>query len=839
MSDKEQNILTLVAGQAAILGKCKSAFCHAVKEKFNCTVILHNVEEAGSFGRNTSGDLSAEMRYSTKLSSRVEVSVWKDDLTRHKVDAVVNAANEKLNHGGGLAQALSECGGPMIQKWSDDIIQQYGRVKTGEAVLTSAGKLPCKHIIHAVGPKVPQNPSQKEVDRATPLLSNTVISILQIVVSQNITSVAIPALSSGLFNFPRDCCANIIVNTIKNFYENGGFRGENVEIHLVNNDEPTVQEMERATRMILYPTSTSASYSGAVKGQNQTMTSSSCSSLRFENITLHLKKGSIEEERVDVIVNTIAPNCDLSQGLISRAILMKAGNKIQDEINKKKHTTPSLARVNLYATNGYNLKCSAVFHTVCTHRSESKAEQILYKVIWDSLKKAASDYKSISFPAIGTGNLGFKKGEVAKIMIDAVEEFAKRNTKKKLDVNLVVFPEDNGMMEAFGNEMKKRKGEAMSPEVRNYMTSFGSAAKETTADEKPTVELIPRDSTEALREAKSWTFNMLVPSNNMIIKNNHVIYLDQRDHKNLLSLQTKFHVHIKEFFRNGNGGIIITGNPSDVSCAAIEVESMLCKAQEDFTQAEERDILYSVVRWSCKDVPWIQTPEISAVLEKAYLAGHENHVVNNHKVNLMSKSLVDVYGKSRNVERTCLLAPFKSFNDSFYKRVPVTSNDIEKEARNATDAFGLTIVKMEKLENIVLKQLFEMNRQRVTDKPKRLYQRVSAQFCDLICRVGFQKEFAPPAEQKYGSGIYFSSTVDGALKLWNEQEHEQYIYIIQAQVLTGRNTIGSPQLILPPPLRADPLDRYDSLSDMGQTHIIFSGQQALPEYLIIYARYAM
>uniref|UniRef100_A0A671SSI2 Macro domain-containing protein n=1 Tax=Sinocyclocheilus anshuiensis TaxID=1608454 RepID=A0A671SSI2_9TELE len=139
-----------------------------------------------------------------QLSSRVEVSVWKDDLTRHKVDAVVNAANEKLNHGGGLAQALSECGGPMIQKWSDDIIQKCGRVKTGEAVLTPAGKLPCRYIIHAVGPKVSQNPSKKEVKGAAPLLTNTVISILQTVVSQNITSVAIPALSSGLFNFPRD-----------------------------------------------------------------------------------------------------------------------------------------------------------------------------------------------------------------------------------------------------------------------------------------------------------------------------------------------------------------------------------------------------------------------------------------------------------------------------------------------------------------------------------------------------------------------------------------------------------------------------------------------------------
>ncbi|XP_016093246.1 poly [ADP-ribose] polymerase 9 [Sinocyclocheilus grahami] len=835
MSDIEQNVMPLVAGHAAILGKCKSAFCHAVKEKFNCTAILHNVEEAGSFGRHTSGDWSAEMRYSAKLSNRVEVSVWKDDLTRHKVDAVVNAANEKLNHGGGLAQALSECGGPMIQKWSDDIIQKCGKVKTGEAVLTRAGKLPCSYIIHAVGPKVSQNPSKKDVNRAAPLLSNTVISILQTVVSQNITSVAIPALSSGLFNFPRDCCADIIVDTIKQFYENGRFRDKNVEIHLVNNDEPTVQEMERATRAVLYPTSTSASYSGAVKGQNQTMTSSSCNSLRFENITLHLKKGSIEEEKVDVIVNTIAPNCDLSQGLISRAILTKAGNKIQDEIYKNKNTTQNWTRVNLYATEGYNLNCLAVFHTVCTPRSEPKAAQILYSVVWDSLKKTASNYKSISFPAIGTGNLGFKKLEVAKIMTDAVKEFAKQNTKKKLDVNLVVFPKDNEMMEAFENEMKKMKGEAMSPEVCNDMTSFGSAAREIMANKTPTVEFISRDS-RAQREATSWTFNMLSPSDNMIIKNNHVIYLDQGDHKNLLSLQTKFNVHIKEFFRNGNGGITITGNPSDVSCAAIEVESMLCKAQEDFAQAEECGILFSVVRWSCKDVPWIQTPEISAVLEKAYMEGQENHMVKKHKVNFMSWSLVDDYGKSSNVERTCLLFPFKTFNNSFYTRVPMIRNDFEKEARNTFSACELSIEKVEKLENIMLQQLFKMNRQRVKDKPKRLYQRVSAQFCDLICRVGFQKEFAPPAEQKYGSGIYFSSTVDGALKLWKEQKHEQYIYIIQAQVLTGTYTIGSPQMILPPSLNADPLDRFDSLSDMGQTHIIFSGQQALPEYLIICSR---
>uniref|UniRef100_A0A8C2ACX0 PARP14-like eighth type I KH domain-containing protein n=1 Tax=Cyprinus carpio TaxID=7962 RepID=A0A8C2ACX0_CYPCA len=282
-------------------------------------------------------------------------------------------------------------------------------------------------------------------------------------------------------------------------------------------------------------------------------------------------------------------------------------------------------------------------------------------------------------------------------------------------------------------------------------------------------------SSEALREAKEWTCNMLMPSKTKTIKNNHVIHFGQEDHEYLLSLQPMLNVRIEEFFRNGNGGITITGNPSDVSCAAIEVENMLCKAQENFSRDEERDILYSVVRWSCKDAPWIQTPEIKNITEDAVV--------------------------------------IKGYNG-----MPLH-----------------WLLQVEKLENIALKQLFIKNSQRVEDKPKRLYQRVSAQFCDLICRVGFQKEVAPPPEQKCGSGIYFS-TVDEVLKLWNDQEHEQYIYIIQAQVLTGNSMDGSPHLIMPPPLSKDPLDRYDSVNHRKQTYVIFNGQQALPEYLFICAK---
>lgn len=189
------------------------------------------------------------------------------------------------------------------------------------------------------------------------------------------------------------------------------------------------------------------------------------------------------------------------------------------------------------------------------------------------------------------------------------------------------------------------------------LSGFASASKNNTASETPTFEF-QSVSIEALREAKSWTFNILNASDNMTIKNNHVMYLDQKEHENLLSFQAKFQVCIKEFFRNGNGGMTITGSPSDVSCAAIEVESMLSEAQKNFARAEERDMLYSVVRWSCKDAPWIQTPESSAILEKAYLAGLENRVFSNHKFNLKSMTVIDNTGGVSSIRRTCMFLIF-------------------------------------------------------------------------------------------------------------------------------------------------------------------------------------
>lgn len=169
---------------------------------------------------------------SVELSQNIKICVWKADLTTFVVDGIVNAANENLQHCGGLALALSTAGGPVILAESDLHICKYGKLQTGEAIVTSAGNLPCKKVIHAVGPHVKQNPSPAVLSKA----KNT------------LQSVAILAISSGIFNFPLPMCANIIVSTVKH-----------LTVHLVNNDKPSVKEMERTCREILVSPTSNAS----------------------------------------------------------------------------------------------------------------------------------------------------------------------------------------------------------------------------------------------------------------------------------------------------------------------------------------------------------------------------------------------------------------------------------------------------------------------------------------------------------------------------------------------------------------------------------------------------
>ena len=122
------------------------------------------------------------------------------DITERKVDAIVNAANSHLQHGGGVAGAIVRKGGQIIQEESDKI----GFVPVGNAVITIAGKLPAKFIIHAVGPRMGEGDEDNK-------LRSAVLNSLQLASDKGLKSISLPAISSGIFGFPKDGCAKILV----------------------------------------------------------------------------------------------------------------------------------------------------------------------------------------------------------------------------------------------------------------------------------------------------------------------------------------------------------------------------------------------------------------------------------------------------------------------------------------------------------------------------------------------------------------------------------------------------------------------------------------------------
>jgi len=128
------------------------------------------------------------------------------DITEREVDAIVNAANSYLQHGGGVAGAIVKKGGQIIQEESNKI----GYTPVGTAVITGAGKLPSKFIIHAVGPRMGEGDEDNKLKKA-------VLSSLKLASEKGLKSISLPAISSGIFGFPKDRCAAILVKEALNY----------------------------------------------------------------------------------------------------------------------------------------------------------------------------------------------------------------------------------------------------------------------------------------------------------------------------------------------------------------------------------------------------------------------------------------------------------------------------------------------------------------------------------------------------------------------------------------------------------------------------------------------
>jgi O-acetyl-ADP-ribose deacetylase (regulator of RNase III) len=131
----------------------------------------------------------------------------KGDITQLDVDAIVNAANERLAHGGGVAAVIARAGGPTIRRESQAWVREHGRVPTGSAAITSGGELQADHVIHAVGPVYNAMPASQAAD----LLASAVRSALEMADAHDLTSIALPAVSTGIFGYPMEEAAGVML----------------------------------------------------------------------------------------------------------------------------------------------------------------------------------------------------------------------------------------------------------------------------------------------------------------------------------------------------------------------------------------------------------------------------------------------------------------------------------------------------------------------------------------------------------------------------------------------------------------------------------------------------
>ncbi|KQS28374.1 O-acetyl-ADP-ribose deacetylase [Dyadobacter sp. Leaf189] len=140
------------------------------------------------------------------------IELTKGDITKIKTDAIVNAANSSLLGGGGVDGAIHSAGGKAILDECIAIRNKQGGCKTGEAVITTGGKLPARYVIHTVGPVWNGGGKNEEA-----LLASAYRNSLRVAVENQVKTIAFPNISTGVYGFPKQRAAEIAVQTVQEF----------------------------------------------------------------------------------------------------------------------------------------------------------------------------------------------------------------------------------------------------------------------------------------------------------------------------------------------------------------------------------------------------------------------------------------------------------------------------------------------------------------------------------------------------------------------------------------------------------------------------------------------
>ncbi|XP_031575047.1 protein mono-ADP-ribosyltransferase PARP14-like [Actinia tenebrosa] len=489
-----------------------------VEKDHSCTIeVMEGQDELTSQGTSIPPeDLNVICSKTTPQGKTL--SVCKDDLTKHPADVIVNAANEQLQHSGGLAGAIVRVGGRQIQQECDEYIKENGSLPTGEAIDTDSGKLPCKRIVHAVGPRWSRAASQRHAQGQTTNEEKLLYSAIQnsLLLAKDYQSIAIPAVSSGIYGVPVIVCAKKIIQSVIDFFQRHP-HCKLSDVRFTNNDDPTVNAFENEINRVFGDEDentewslTPKSNSEPEKTENLTVptptppVSNNSAFLTLQGISISVKVGDISQENSDVLVNTAGEQLNLQNNNCAKAFSNAAGPELQRSCN-------AIAPVHvgdIGVTPPGNLNCKHVFHAVCGEWKNGSGQKVLCVLLEKCLKEAENRRaSSISIPAIGTGVLGFPRDVVAKISFDEVIKFSHKCQPSHVkEVRFVVYHGDPQTVNCFQDELAQRRPRP----VRENIAGDSARNRISKVDhpETKSVPSIPAPSAEKNRKPKLFEMKM-------------------------------------------------------------------------------------------------------------------------------------------------------------------------------------------------------------------------------------------------------------------------------------------------------------------------------------------
>ncbi|XP_023372080.1 poly [ADP-ribose] polymerase 15 [Otolemur garnettii] len=589
-----------------------------------------------------------------------------------------------------------------------------------------------------------------------------------------------------------------------------------------------------------------------------------------EGLTLKLISGDVQFLRADVIVNTVPTDLQLGGGPLSLALLEKAGLDLQKELNATTQQTYEKVG-SMFMTSGCDLDCKAVLHVVAPswNNGAGASEQIMANIIKTCLRTVEEQsFSSITFPLIGTGNLKFPKATFAELIFSEVFKFSSSSWQKTLkEIHILVYTCDEKGRQVFLDEFARRSGgnpnkdkifmardtqgifkTDSNPASSMYQMKIGAVTFQVATGD------ITRENVDVIVNSTTRTFNLKSGVSKAILEGagQDVQYecaiLAAQPHRDFIitqsgNLNCKIIMHVL-----GENNVRKTVSTVLEECEQRKYTSVSLPAigtgMAGKSPTEVADnIIDAIVDFTRKhSTPSLKTVKVVIFLDKLLPVFHD--CMKKRNISASPNFLPDMSLTTNNIPEH-----WTAMNHQLYCVVPLQPGQSEYNTveDKFTETCSLLIEKIERIQNEFLWQSYQLKKKHMenknghTNNERLLFHGTDAASVPLINQHGFNRSLAGKRATAYGKGTYFA--VDArysAQDMYSTPDSSGRKHMYLVRVLTGDYTNGKAELVTPPPKNHfNPTDLFDSVTDdihYPQMFVVFSDNQAYPEYLITFRR---